>query len=240
MLILSFDCAYKSLAYSLIDFNLNVGIDYDALKQEYDMKIKEFLEDKEYYNMSDEIAASTILELLSEYNEKLEDLCRRSVRFVLWGVKDILNGKEVKKTKINERVLCLKKFVTDLDKRIHPLSVDRVIIEKQMSSGFKSDSEAVMDGLAMHYSRPSDPNFVYIISSSIKTKFSYTPELSIAMMQLKYSSKYSANKAHGKQNFLYFLELMDMNYVRKGIISKELSDLGDTFTQATGYLRDCY
>ena len=113
MLILSFDCANKSLAYSLVE------IDIDSLKKSLE----------KYPNKCKTPTGNSVQnKKLHEIYIDIEEECKY-IKYIKGDVVDLLNGEKVKDVNSVDRAKALRKFIDNTD-----FSIDKstkILIEKQ-------------------------------------------------------------------------------------------------------------
>ena len=179
MLLISFDCANKSLAVAVVEWNIHWADSYlDQLRALGPIK------DEQDISKLDLI----LTKLLDDYYNQWHIL--------YMDVVDLISGKKVIETSVTERCLALKTYVTSLD-RMFPVP-DIVLIEDQMTPNEKS--RGVFYCLMYHYT-PMAKN----VNARHKNDFNLGGGY-ITDFLLAYSKSEAANKAHTKANMLAYLE----------------------------------
>lgn len=206
MYYLSFDVANKSLAVSFINYDL----DY-----------------KKKFNNIDK---NNIIEYISNVNNILNNI----VNYIYCDVIDLIPNKKIKDTTIQERTLSLKLALQNIKKIVTDYcDTDvMVIIEYQMCQNYNAN--AIYNQII--YEFIEDKYNIFIIRPSYKNKIYFSKELEYSQFICKYNNNYSANKAHTKANFLYFLDKYNMLDMIKNIKKKNIDDLADSFIQIFAYI----
>ena len=71
----------------------------------------------------------------------------------------------------------------------------------------------------------------------MKNKISFHPSLHHSEFVKNNNNMYIANKKHTKKNFLYYIELFNLNDKIKQIKNKNLDDIADTLFQALAFIK---
>ncbi len=210
MYYLSFDVANKSLAISLINFD----IDYK----------------KEIRNVN--------IENKIEYVEHIDSILSNSINYIYYAVEDLIPGKKIKDTTIFERTASLKNKLNNIKEIINNLNTDKkitVLIEYQMSSNYNAN--AIYNQIIYEF---SDSNYeLHVVHPTCKNKIHFHKDLDHRNFLQKYNNNYIANKNHTKSNFIYYLNIFKLNHVLDNIKKKNIDDLADSFMQIFGYIKFC-
>lgn len=135
-----------------------------------------------------------------------------------------------------QRAILLKAQLKEIDENINQLedsSYSKVLVEYQMSANDKSRN--VSNQIIYHY---CDKAATYSVGPSLKNKVDFSSDLSLSHGDFlaKYSSKYTANKNHTKNNFLYYLIKTDNKEILKSLCKKNYDDAADSFLQIIGFV----
>ncbi len=156
------------------------------------------------------------------------DVVNSSVKWVVGGVTDLIPGKKLKDSNIQERTLALKKLLCEL-KKLRP---DVVLVEYQMSANYNAN--VVFNQIIYEFT--DDTTKVVVVKPMCKNTVWFKTDLKYQEFISKYSNKYCANKAHTKANFLYYVEIFGLSDVLKNIRKKNVDDLADAFIQIFPYI----
>lgn len=151
-----------------------------------------------------------------------------SIKWVSGGVNDLIPGRKLKDTTIQERTVELKRVLGQL-KMLNP---DVVLVEYQMSANYNAN--AVFNQIIYEFT--SDSTEVVVIKPMCKNTVWLKTDLKYQHFIARYSSKYCANKAHTKANFIYYAEVFGLSDVVKSINKKNIDDLADAFMQLLTYV----
>lgn len=210
MYYLSFDVANKSLAVSLIYFNSNY---------------------KDNLHSNDIASTNDLIEL----NKKINNC----INYIYYNVEDLIPGKKVKDTSILERSSSLKTYMNKIKIIVNNLkeekNIDKIylLIEYQLSSNYNAN--AIYNQIIYEFS--NDIYEIIVMNPSYKNKIYFHNDLKHSSFIQKYNNNYVANKNHTKANFLYFIKHFNLEYVIKGIKSKNIDDLADSFLQIFGFIQ---
>jgi hypothetical protein len=144
---------------------------------------------------------------------------------------DLTKGK---KLDIVSRTHLLKECLQGLDDELSKINTDGpdvVLIEYQMSANDKS--RCVSNGIIYHYSCTNTK--VVVVGPTLKNKICFSTDntLEHGAFMAKYSKPYTANKNHTKANFLYW---MDVRNIEVEFAKKNIDDIADAFMQIWGWL----
>jgi len=212
---LSFDCANKSLAVCKVLYNSEWIKDIESIiintKQEL-TKCK----------TNDDIN-SIYINSLKLINKTIDDI------FVLdwFDCYDLLDGKKLSDCDVCERVSKLSACLHNIDSNI-----DCVIIEDQFSLNEKS--RGVYYCIIYHYINKCK---VITVKPAQKNKYMNFGAGDLREYRIKYSSSYSANKHHSKNNLVSYLFSRNMKPIDDRKYQPYLDDIADSFFQVVGYIR---
>jgi hypothetical protein len=158
------------------------------------------------------------------------------VKIHILRVFDLTKGEKMDTVR---RTSLLKECLNNVDDLIvaSDIKPDRVLVEYQMSVNDKS--RCVSNGILYHYSGVPGAT-VSLVGPTLKNKISFSTDESLdhGTFMAKYASKYTSNKNHSKENFLYWLNtrgLIDL-IQKNNIAKKNIDDIADAFMQIWGWL----
>lgn len=239
MFIIGIDVATKSLAISVIKYKSNkiVQEEMNLAIENYKSYKKIFINNKSCKNPND-----SLNNLLKKYQELLECinslLCPIEILFV--DVKDLIPDKKLKDTNILERTNNLRDYLNDIDKKISELNIPiknlDILIEYQMGPNDKS--RVISSQLLYHFSKYSSAN-IELVGPSLKNSifFKNNEESHYSKFLEKYSTNYSANKAHSKYLFLELLKNIGKNEIISNIKKKNIDDIADSVLMSISWLK---
>jgi len=209
MIFLSFDIASRSLAYTLMFY------DKDAIKRLNDVR-------------------NTGV----EYLEDIARIINNCIMIKSCEVVDLTNGVKLKDSVFSLKVLELKKILNKINQDIYAfcaeinISLDKVkvLLEYQMSANYQAN--AVFNQIYYHFAE----FMPIVINPCYKNKIQFSDDLCYSNFAKKYAKSYSANKAHTKENFLFFINSFNQMDKIKHIKSKNLDDAADSFLQIFAYI----
>lgn len=239
MFIIGIDVATKSLAISIIKYKSNkiVQEEMNLAIENYKSYKKTFINNKSCKNPDE-----SLNNLLKKYQELLECtnslLCPIEILFV--DVKDLIPDKKLKDTNILERTNNLRDYLNDIDKKISELNIPiknlDILIEYQMGPNDKS--RVISSQLLYHFSKYSSAN-IELVGPSLKNSifFKNNEESHYSKFLEKYSTNYSANKAHSKYLFLELLKNIGKNEIISNIKKKNIDDIADSVLMSISWLK---
>ena len=143
-----------------------------------------------------------------------KDLYLNYVKIHFVEVYDLTQGNDLNTI---QRAILLKSQLKKLDAIVSPPY--SVLIEYQMSVNDKSRN--VSNQLVYHY---CDKANTYLVGPSLKNKINLSADQSLSHGEFmsKYSSKYTANKNHSKENFKHYISKIenDIKEVRLSTLQK--------------------
>lgn len=234
MFIIGIDVATKSLAISIIKYKSN-----KIVQEEMNLAIKNY---RKYKKTIKKTLNEELNNLLKKYQELLEFtnslLCPIEILFV--DVKDLIPDKKLKDTNILERTNNLRKYLNEIDKKISELNISEknldILIEYQMGPNDKS--RVISAQLLYHFSKYSTAN-IELVGPSLKNSlfFKNNEESHYSKFLEKYSTNYSANKAHSKYLFLELLKNIGKSDIINDIKKKNIDDISDSVLMSIAWLK---
>ncbi len=233
--ILGFDCANRSLAWSLITIDVNIRNKISTAIA----AVTEILNNNINTYADIKLVLGNLRAIMADF-----------VVFESCGVADILCGQKLAEVNEVERTRALYTFLTTKDFR-----PDIVLIEKQpgkIGSGVNSGAIAVSNQICYHYIGTCSVHFV---SPKLKNALSFhmdidydyfyecavrkTMELRGRKLNLEEIGrcKYTAAKKHSAENFLYFIKIFSLEATIVGIKAQRYPDLADSFMQIIAWLK---
>lgn len=208
--ILSFDCAIKRLGVCYVKTNMNVK---DDITHELMDSIKSDDPKKQYGN---------IVNLIDTANQ------------ILWMDNvDLTPGKKV--GDVNQLGLAEALHTTLMHIDTIADKCDVVLIECQPNR-LNNRSSIICGQLIYHYTNRKHVGKcaeVHVVQSSWKNKISLGPNLSLETFKKKnYSSNYTCNKAHSRENFKYWTSLFGYSLTT---VKKPITDIADAFMQVMAW-----
>lgn len=174
-------------------------------------------------------------DILTSYNKKdaaaVIFLINNYIKIHMLKVYDLTEG--IKRTTV-ERAALLKRCLSRLD--FAGLTPDNILVEYQMSANDKS--RCVSNQIVYHFTDMFEHAKIYLVGPTLKNKIAFKKDLNHGVFMAKYASKYTANKNHTKSNFLYWLEIHNLNHLIKinKIAKKNIDDIADAFMQIFGWI----
>jgi hypothetical protein len=239
MYIISYDIACKSLALSIIYFNKNWKNDLKKIQNEYYKNIDKCSNPIEIYNYT------------FQFLINIDKILNEMINPIYLDVVDLIPNQKIKDTNVIIRTSRLKSYLNMIDKKINDLNDDiHILLEYQMGPNDKSRN--VCSQILYHYSG-TDSNFnnsnsniekipdlykytIEIIGPSLKNKINFDIDKPYSYYTTKYVKLYDANKNHSKDNFLYWINKKNMNYMIKDIKKKNLDDIADSVNMTLAWL----
>lgn len=225
---LSWDCAYKSIAWTYLTINLNIHDDINKLCIEF------------FLHYDNNIHNPAVIKFLVEY----KNILSQYIIIHDIGVKDILNGAKVNELSEIELTQHLSDFLNGSPVPIKPDT--HIIIEHQPSQVGKSltntKSTTVAHQLAYHYI--SKKYKVSFIDPKLKNNIELTDDsrwdtiLGGTLSRYKdvKAAKYRARKEHSKANFLHLLDIFNYTYLIRDIKKSYLDDVADATMQIFAHI----
>lgn len=152
---------------------------------------------------------------LDKTNIKDADYIRSQIHPHLMKVFDINDGQKVKDTTIISKSQSLKLVLNEIDTNLTPFETVNVLIEYQMNANHLSN--AILNMIVYHYANTYP---ICIIKPTWKNTIAFREDLTLSTFLSKYSSNYSANKAHTRENMLHFLSSINKLDLIKDIKKK--------------------
>jgi hypothetical protein len=208
MIFLSFDIASRSLAFTIMKYNVDFLENISKLSLE-ENNIHNFLNILEYINNNIQLRIIDVVDLNQGKRNS-----------------EILPLEKTKKLKevLNTLTIVLNEFSYNSGEEV------RVLLEYQMPANYQAN--AVFNQIFYHFSEYAP----VIISPCYKNRIYFSKDLEYKNFSSKYAKSYSANKAHTKANFIYFIESFSNISSIKHIKKKNLDDAADSFMQIFAYI----
>jgi hypothetical protein len=204
--ILSFDCAVKHMGVCCAEF------DTEWIKKlnTTTLKFNETYDVEQYINDCNEIV-----------NNAFVVTTLRNIDFV--------PGKKLKQIKKLKLIQSMSTVLNQLDTVVG--DVDIVLMECQPATNGPSTS--VCDVLVYHYLQKPNKPLIDIVSALFKNRISLGPNLDYQTYQDRgYSSSYTTNKSHTRENFKYWCDMYDIDLKK---VDKPVNDIADAFMQIMGW-----
>lgn len=244
MHIISFDVATKSLATSIIYYNLNITSIIENKLNDYNFKKKNILKIINRKNTEIHEKNKYMNILLLNYIQLLDiisDLYTNKITIENLDVVDLIPGKKVKETTIIERTQLLQIYLITIDKLIEKYCLDTpkiFLIEYQMGPNDKS--RVISSQILYHftkYCKNDNINKIYLVGPSLKNKIIIGgSDANYSNFLEKYSTNYTANKNHSKYNFLKLLKYLKKENIIKNIKPKNIDDIADSTLMSLAYV----
>jgi hypothetical protein len=228
MRLLGIDCATKSLAVSIVDFNENWQTDLKAIQEKYT-------------NLLDDASSMEKVDILQENIQSIKQCFDSMIQLEYVNVFDLLPGMKVKEASVELRMSRLKAIIHFIKNKFP--NIDKVLVEYQMSANDKSRN--ISTALIYAFAEPNDNfinfgetnNFekvghsskVEMVGPSLKSKVYFGAGGKVQNFRKKYMNNYTANKSHSKYNLLKWLEEYNCLDLIKNIPKKNLDDVADSF-----------
>lgn len=241
-----FDCAYKTLAWSLVDIDIHIyskmyimGVELENIINKHrgvDKMDKLYLDD-----------ISSWLNIMSFFLEQF-------VKPIEWGVTDVLNGKKLNSVSEIERTSALSSFLKK------NLTVEKIqasatsdnkkivtIIEHQPprlgtkeNSKTNNKSTVVSHQLAFYYINLNpifvDPKIKNNIAMARHLHYDDFLTRELPLHKNPKDARYTARKKHSTENFLYFVRVFKLEQLIDQIPNAVMDDLADSFLQILSFL----
>lgn len=236
---LSYDCAHKSLAIAQVNFG-EIDVCLKAIRSQIASFINNYCGgeawgylkllingDRKAYVKVAELALAhpeSALALLRDINCELSRLIMPERCVVL----DILPGRKVKEVNPVERLKLLKRALDDF--AADEAALDKTLIEDQPGA-FNFKSATVRDHLMMYHGDTD----LHLVNPHHKNKVYFRDDLTHDHFVATCRDKYTANKAHTRANFLYFMETFGHSAMLAGIKKENFDDIADAFMQAVAF-----
>ena len=269
--ILSFDCGYKPLASCLVTINTHYKTDMDEiiskLKIQRDILTTNIHshDDRNRAICSDiDDISEQIKQYLNEVQRGMSDLINNHIKLQFIKSDNIIpEDTNVKDVPSTVKMSYIKHYLTQLDKKLHELHIvpDIILCENQRIPSKKI--QLIEASILYHYSTPvsysggeihehvtDSPRYreaktqqIFIVNPTLKNKIVLSSNVNLQHTTFiqRYSTKHRANKMHCKSNFLYWVDIFNMQdkitHIKK---TKHFEDVGDAFCQVLGWYREEY
>jgi hypothetical protein len=232
MHIISCDIANKSLATSIIYYNLNLSNDIKVLYEIYLDKKSTLLSGFNVKNKHENMK-----EILKCYILLLDDIMElnaKKIKIISLNVVDLIPGKKVCDTDIIYRTDKLYNYLhLVLDPQILQLENCTFLMELQMAQNVQSNviASQIMYHFMKYQNFPKDN--IKLIGASLKNKVNIGGGIDSqhAEFMEKYKTNYAANKVHIKYNFLKLLDYLNCKHMIADIKKSNIDDIGDSVLQ---------
>ncbi len=222
MWFLSFDCATKSFAYSLVEILLDEVGECRAKLATCKERLLAICEELRKARGSESGTTATLAALAKEV-AALDAQTRRLVRVAAGETVDLFPGRKDGDIRTPERLKAVARFVED---RVKPLAArlaggaDRFDVAIEFQMGANARTRAVAAGLVALFFR----NRTFFVGPSLKGRICLGPGLHHGDFCEKYASSYTASKKHALANFkkletMFCSELPTMSDDKKGHIA---------------------
>jgi hypothetical protein len=225
MRVISFDVATKSLAVSIIKYNLNFCTEIENIHNQY-------LVDKKTEKTKKNISIVELyLNLLDDINKILD----ARIDFKYLDVIDLIPGQKVKETNIVDRTKALYTYLSTI---LDPLIGDEpdstlFLIEYQMGPNDKS--RVISSQIMYHMSKYS--GITHLVGPSLKNKIVIGGNDALYSNFIeRYTTNYAANKNHAKFNFLKLIKILNKEDVIAKIAKKNIDDIADSVLMSLAFV----
>lgn len=242
--IISVDLANKSLAISIIDYNLDYINDIKLICDAYLETKKIYMTILQKQKQTQTEIQKQLQNLINAYNLMIDgimNVMNTKIKIELLTVVDLIPGEKVSDTDIIYRSRKLHKYLNlTLDPIIANLGVPNsdllFLLEYQMNANIKSN--AVANQIIYHFSKYStDIENIKLIGPSLKNKVAVGDHTShYSNFVEKYKTLYASNKNHAKHNFLKLLDFLDKREMIKNIPKKNIDDIADSVIMSLAYV----
>jgi len=258
--ILSFDCGYKPLASCLVTINTHYKTDMDEIISK--LKIQRDILTTNIHSHDDRNRAicsdiddisEQIKQYLNEVQRGMSDLINNHIKLQFIKSDNIIpEDTNVKDVPSTVKMSYIKHYLTQLDKKLHELHIvpDIILCENQRIPSKKI--QLIEASILYHYSTPvsysggeihehvtDSPRYreaktqqIFIVNPTLKNKIVLSSNVNL---------QHRANKMHCKSNFLYWVDIFNMQdkitHIKK---TKHFEDVGDAFCQVLGWYREEY
>lgn len=208
--VLSFDCAYRSLAFVYATINIDIADDFFKKKQEV---------------LSRDHGTP-------ELSRVVVELCQLADGFITVhkrGVIDVLMGARLKDVDDVVKAKLLQKALED-DVGVSLPEESIILIEKQPQA-INTPSSLVQSQIILYYMMTAPSARIVLVPPKEKNKISFAGHLGYASFAGGNRSRYVDNKKHTKTNLEFFLEAFGLSHLFEGIKKANYDDFADAFMQ---------
>ena len=229
MFILSIDTATKSLAVSIIKYNLNLANDINK-------KYNTYLEKKNN---------KLSLDILKDYVNLLTDvdtLLENKMIIYHLDVIDLIPNKKILDTSIQERTKSLYDYLNNtIDPLIELYSINNkteewiILLENQMSPN--KNSNIINSQLIYHFSKYPYP--ITLVGPTLKNKIIIGgKESEYSSFLESHNTNYAANKSHSRSCLLKLLKYLKKENIldKYNIKKKNVDDIADSVLQGLSFV----
>jgi hypothetical protein len=225
---LSFDCAFKTLAYSYIIINDDFNQISNGLKV-IEHKIEELSTTR------GEEMIKKCYELLTLLQKLINDFCNLKYEYI-----DVLNGSKLKELNSIQRTRLLKSKLNEINKELNLPKETIILIEDQPCRVGFGGNKTNMDSQSVSYQLQYEycDYEIYMINPKLKQNVSFGIDYKTIynQTQKKYPNKdttrvkYTARKETSTLNFLRFIKISG----QQNPTIKKIDDVADSFMQFWG------
>lgn len=244
MYIISYDVATKSLAVSIMYYNEKWKTEIQDLQKQFyvELKTKKKLLNNCKYTLN--------------YLTKINKILTNIIFPIFLDVVDLVPNQKVKETTVILRTARLKSYLNFIDsyiKNLHISDTIHVLLEYQMGpndksrnvcsqllyhySAFDSGYKGTILDSANHQESKNESKHMYnveIIGPTLKNKIHLDKPYSYYVT--KYMKTYDANKAHSRDNFIYWMKFIGKTDMYKSIKKKNIDDIADSVNMALAWV----
>jgi len=227
MFTISIDTATKSMAVSIIQYNLEIDDQVYTLYKTY---------------LVDKKKTTTAVELLQLYIDLLDcviNLVDNRIQIHYLNVVDLIPGQKVAETDVVFRTRQLYSYLTEIDVILDKLEGPKLfLLEYQMGPNVQSNM--ISSQLLYHFSKYSDAE-IKILGPSLKNKvYIGGDDAKYFNFLEKYKTLYAVNKNHTKYNFLKLMTYLDTHDKIAHIKKKNIDDIADSVLMSLAYYLKTY
>ena len=235
--IISIDIANKSLAVSIINYNLQINNDVQKVYDDFIQYKKKFIKNNVSIGIN---AAEELVDTYLIMLDKIVELVSNRMSINHLSVVDIIPGEKVSDTDIIYRTDKLYKYLNNtLDPLITRLNVSNselmFLLEYQMNANIKGN--AVSNQIIFHMMKYYINDNIKLIGPSLKNKIIIGGmDAHYSTFVEKYKTLYASNKNHTKYNFLKLIEHLKSEVFIKDIKKKNMDDIADATIMSLAYV----
>lgn len=258
MHIISFDTATKSLAISIIEYNIQynnaINIEYNKwinYKQDITSKMN-IMMDVDRYKTGPTEKDKLLNKMIARFAKLIENITliiKNRVNIKYLDVVDIIPGIRITDTSVTYRTEMLYNFLNNV---LDPIIIQHTkdingeesspenkvfLLEYQMGPNVKSN--IISSQIIYHMTKYKSK--IELVGPSLKNKVIIGGEGSrYSNFIEKYTTNYAANKNHAKHNLLELLKYMDKTHLIEHIKKKNVDDIADSVLMSIAYILKTY
>lgn len=229
--VIGFDPATKSLAVSIVYYNLNITNNIQNLYNAYLQKKNLMVCDNTNINI-----------LLQEYITLLDAvqfLLQNKIKIIKLDVIDLIPHVKLADTTLLTRTAALHKYLSILDSDLQCCNTDNCIfvIEYQMGPNIKSATISAQ--IMYHVTKYANAqnNNIQLVGPTLKNKIIIGgTDAKYSEFIQRYNSNYACNKAHAKYNFTKLLQYLNVPNAIAHIPKKNHDDIADSVLMGLCYI----